>query len=88
MLLSETEDHAGANVNRRVCYQASRSRRPYARGEVFCAEPGRSRERPIDDIGTISEGANRTGNMYVHEKSDMVVVPKKAANKGATALAE
>ena len=88
MLLSETEDHVGPNVTRRVRDQALRSRRPCARGEVLCAEPGRSRVRPKHAVGPIPEGASRTRDMNVHEKSDTAVVPKKVSNKGGGPPAE
>ncbi len=88
MLLSETEDHAVSDINRRVRDQALRSRRPCARGEVLCAEPGRSRECPTCVIGPVSEGASRTRSMNVHEKSDTAIVPKKVSNNGGLHPAE
>jgi hypothetical protein len=58
MLLSETEDHAGASANWRARYQTLRSRRPHACGKVLCAEPGRSRKRPGVVSGPIPENAS------------------------------
>jgi len=83
--------------NRRPCcperYQASlgqalRSRRPCARGEVLCTEPGRSRKCPKCVVGPISGGASRTRDMNVYEKSDMAIIPKKVSNKGGPPPAE
>ena len=85
------------NQNRRPCWperyrrvrdQALRSRSPCARGEVLCAEPGRSRARPKCVVGPIPEGASRTKDMNVHEKSDTAIVPKKVSNKGGLPPAE
>ena len=88
MLLSGAEDHADTDVNRRACDQTLRSRRPCARREVLCAEPGRSHKRPARLAGTVPEGASRTRNVSVYEKSDTGIVPKNVANKGGISLAE
>ena len=64
-----------------------RRRRPHARGDVLCAEPGRSHSRP-DRPGPVHEGINRTMNMYVDEKSDSVIVPTKPSNKEGVSAAE
>src|SRR5260370_42165962 len=65
----------------------SRSRRPCARGEVLCAEPGRSHPCP-DLSGPAREGNSRTPSMYADEKSDEAVVPRKRPNKGRQLPAE
>src|SRR5712664_4232909 len=67
--------------------RTSRSRRPCARGEVLCAEPGRSHPCP-DLSGPAREGNSRTPSMYADEKSDEVVVPRKRPNKGRQLPAE
>jgi hypothetical protein len=67
--------------------RTSRSRRPCARGEVLCAEPGRSHPCP-DVSGPAREGKSRTPSMYAGEKSDEVVVPRKRPNKGRQLPAE
>src|SRR5712664_3344574 len=67
--------------------RTSRSRRPCARGEVLCAEPGRSHPRP-DLSGPAREGNSRTPSMDADEKSDEAVVPTKRPNKGRQLPAE
>src|SRR5882757_1809030 len=67
--------------------RTSRSRRPRARGEVLCTEPGRSHPCP-DLSGPAREGRSRTPSMYADEKSDEVVVPRKRSNKGRQLPAE
>ena len=67
--------------------RTSRSRRPCARGEVLCAEPGRSHPCP-DLSGPAREGNSRTPSMYADEKSDEAVVPRKRPNKGRQLPAE
>jgi len=62
--------------------RTSRSRRPCARGEVLCAEPGRSHPCPDSCAGPAREGDSRTPSMYVDEKSDEAIVPAKRLNKG------
>src|SRR5712671_102633 len=67
--------------------RTSRSRRPCARGEVLCEEPGRSHPCP-DLSGPAREGNSRTPSMYADEKSDEAVVPRKRPNKGRQLPAE
>ena len=67
---------------------ASRSRRPHARGDVLCAEPGRSHPCPDTSAGPAREGRIRTPSMHVEEKSDEAIVPRKRSNKGGQLLAE
>src|SRR5665811_148577 len=62
--------------------RTSRSRRPCARGDVLCAEPGRSHPCPDRIFGPAREGISRTPSMHVDEKSDEVTVPRKRPNKG------
>jgi hypothetical protein len=62
--------------------RASRSRRPCARGDVLCAEPGRSRPRPDAMSGRLGKATSRTPSMHVDEKSDEATVPRKRPNKG------
>lgn len=88
MSLSDAEDHADTDVIRRACDQTLRSRRPCARREVLCAEPGRSHKCPAQVVGTVPEGASRTRNVCVYEKSDTAIVPKNVANKEGMPLAE
>ena len=88
MSLSDAEDHADTDVIRRACDQTLRSRRPCARREVLCAEPGRSHKCPAQVVGTVPEGASRTRNVCVYEKSDTVIVPKNVANKEGMPSAE
>jgi len=56
---------------------ASRCRRPHARGEVLCTEPGRPHQRPVRNIGPAHEGNSRTMGMHADEESDGCIVPKK-----------
>ena len=88
MQLSDAEDHVDADENWRVSDQTLRSRRPCARREVLCAEPGRSHKCPAMLAGSVPEGANQTRNMGVYEKSDTAIVPENTVNKGDTSLAE
>src|SRR6266436_6592161 len=66
--------------------RASRSRRPCARGEVLCAEPGRSHPCPDSCAGPAREGDKPS--MYVDEKSDEAIVLAKRLNKGRQLPAE
>src|SRR5262249_6657613 len=68
--------------------RTSRSRRPCARGDVLCAEPGRSHPCPAYLPGRLGKAKSHTPSMHVGEKSDEVVVPKKRSNKGRQLLAE
>ena len=68
--------------------RTSRSRRPCARGDVLCAEPGRSHPCPDRIFGPAREGISRTPSMHVDEKSDEVTVPRKRPNKGRQLPAE
>ncbi len=68
--------------------RTSRSRRPCARGDVLCAEPGRSHPCPELCAGPAREGNSRTPSMYADEKSDEAVVPRKRPNKGRQLPAE
>jgi len=68
--------------------RTSRSRRPCARGDVLCAEPGRSHPCPDLLAGPAREGISRTPSMYVDEKSDEATVPRKRPNKGRQLPAE
>ena len=68
--------------------RASRSRRPCARGDVLCAEPGRSRPRPDAMSGRLGKATSRTPSMHVDEKSDEATVPRKRPNKGRQLPAE
>src|SRR5262249_44235330 len=79
-------------LTRPVCARTSWQRiggesRPCARGEVLCAEPGRSHQRP-DSCRAGSGGKSRTPSMYADEKSDEAVVLTKRPNKGRKLLAE
>ena len=47
---------------------------PFARGDVLCAEPGRSHSRPETCAGPARESEKLTPGMHVDEKSDEVVV--------------
>src|SRR5258708_31833871 len=67
--------------------RTSRSRRPCARGEVLCAEPGRS--HPCPDLCRAGSGRQKPYAEHVRgEKSDEVVVPRKRSNKGRQLPAE
>src|SRR5450759_1586407 len=68
--------------------RTSRSRRPCARGDVLCAEPGRSHPCPDRSFGPAREGVSRTPSMHVDEKSDEATVPRKRPNKGRQLPAE
>ena len=68
--------------------RTSRSRRPCARGEVLCAEPGRSHPCPELCAGPAREGISRTPSMHVDEKSDEAIVPAKRLNKESQLPAE
>src|SRR5258707_874948 len=60
--------------------RTSRGRRPCARGEVLCAEPGRPHPCPAGHAGPAHEGEIRTMSMHADEESDEGVVPMKRAN--------
>ena len=66
----------------------SRSRRPHARGDVLCTEPGRSHPCPDRHAGPVQEGNSRTMNMHADEKSDGVTVPEKRPNNEGLPSAE
>jgi len=68
--------------------RTSRSRRPCARGDILCAEPGRSHPCPDLFAGPAREGVSRTPSMHVDEKSDGATVPRKRPNKGRQLPAE
>src|SRR6516225_8227224 len=68
--------------------RTSRSRRPCARGEVLCTEPGKSHPCPDRQAGPVHEGNSRTMNMYADENSDGVIVPEKLPNKEGLPSAE
>src|SRR3979411_204485 len=68
--------------------RTSRSRRPCARGEVLCTEPGESDPCPDRQAGPVHEGSSRTMNMHADENSDGVIVPEKRPNKEGLPLAE
>src|SRR5436309_4557527 len=68
--------------------RTSRSRRPCARGEVLCTEPGKSHPCPDRQAGPVHEGNSRTMNMHADENSDGVIVPEKRPNKEALPSAE
>src|SRR6266851_5915733 len=68
--------------------RTSRSRRPCARGEVLCTEPGKSHPCPDRQAGPVHEGNSRTMNMYADENSDGVIVPEKRPNKEGLPSAE
>src|SRR6185503_16431144 len=61
--------------------RTSRSRRPCARGEVLCTEPGKSHPCPDRQAGPVHEGNSRTMHMHADENSDGVIVPEKRPNK-------
>jgi hypothetical protein len=65
-----------------------RSRRPCARGEVLCAEPGRSHPCPDSVPGRLGKATSRTPSMYVDEKSDEAIVLTKRLNNGRQLPAE
>src|SRR5438105_5103807 len=68
--------------------RTSRSRRPCARGEVLCAEPGRPHPCPAGHAGPAHEGKSRTMSMYADEESDEVVLPVKRSNNEGLSAAE
>src|SRR6516164_8810164 len=68
--------------------RTSRSRRPCARGEVLCTEPGKSHPCPDRQAGPVHEGNSRTMNMHADENSDGVIVPEKLPNKEGLPSAE
>src|SRR5258708_39241837 len=68
--------------------RTSRSRRPCARGEVLCAEPGRSHPCPARVPGRLGKATSRTPSRYVDEKSDEAIVLAKRLNKGRQLAAE
>ena len=68
--------------------RTSRSRRPCARGDVLCAEPGRSHPCPDLSAGPPREGISRTPSVHVDEKSDEAIVLTKRPNKGRQLPAE
>src|SRR5712671_2130355 len=68
--------------------RTSRSRRPCARGEVLCAEPGRPHPCPAGHAGPAREGKSRTMSMYADEESDEGVVPMKRSNNEGVSSAE
>src|ERR1700682_4047645 len=62
--------------------RTSRSRRPCARGEVLCTEPGKSHPCPERYAGPVHEGNSRTMSMHADENSDGVIVPAMWSNRG------
>src|SRR5580692_459347 len=66
----------------------SRSRRPCARGEVLCTEPGRPHPCPAGHAGPAHEGKSRTMSMHADEESDERVVPMKRSNNEGVSSAE
>src|SRR5580704_1310354 len=68
--------------------RTSRSRRPCARGEVLCTEPGKSHPCPDRQAGPVHEGNSRTMSMHADENSDGVIVPEKRPNKEGSPSAE
>src|ERR1700694_3427318 len=68
--------------------RTSRSRRPCARGDVLCTEPGKSHPCPDRQAGPVHEGNSRTMNMHADENSDGVIVPEKRPNKEGLPSAE
>src|ERR1700739_2293112 len=68
--------------------RTSRRRRPCARGEVLCTEPGKSHPCPDRQAGPVHEGNSRTMNMHADENSDGVIVPEKRPNKEGLPSAE
>ena len=85
---SEKEKATSSHDVQACMGRTSRSRRPCARGDVLCAEPGRSHPYPDSCAGSAREGKSRTPSMYAGEKSDEVVVPRKRPNKGRQLPAE
>ena len=68
--------------------RTSRSRRPCARGDVLCTEPGTSHPCPDRHAGPVHEGNSQTMNTHADEKSDGVIVPVKRSNKEGLPSAE
>src|SRR6266498_561823 len=68
--------------------RTSRSRRPCARGEVLCTEPGKSHPCPAGHAGPAHEGKSRTMSMHADEESDEEVVPVKRSNNEGLSSAE
>src|ERR1700720_4988481 len=68
--------------------RTSRSRRPCARGEVLCTEPGRPHPCPAGHAGPAHEGKSRTMSMYADEESDEGGVPMKRSNNEGVSSAE
>jgi hypothetical protein len=66
----------------------SRSRRPHARGDVLCTEPGRSHRCLNPGSGRLGKATSCTPSMHVVEKSDGAIVPTKRPNKGRRPPAE
>lgn len=79
-LLSEAECNNGVDI---ICEStlSPRGRRPHARNDVSCTEPGRSHIRKFTPNLPVRKGASRKPNKYGCEKSDKLVVPKKPSNK-------
>src|SRR5262245_56604628 len=67
---------------------ASRCRRPHARGDVLCTEPGRPHPCPERHTGPAHAGNSRTMSMYAGEKSDEGIGPMKQPNKEGSPSAE
>lgn len=81
--LSEAE----GNTSLRVTVSSgatSRGRRPSACRDALCAGTGRSQQHPrrLVPLGRVGKAEGHDPTMYVAEKSDERVVPKKAPNKG------
>src|ERR1700704_3240948 len=68
--------------------RTSRSRRPHARGDVLCTEPGRPHPCPAGHAGPAHEGKSRTMSMHADEESDEAVVPVKRSNNEGLPSAE
>src|SRR5271167_1330384 len=68
--------------------RTSRSRRPCARGEVLCTEPGRPHSRPAGHAGPAHAGKSRTMSMHADEESDEGVVPMNRSNNEGVSSAE
>src|ERR1700758_3488824 len=68
--------------------RTSRSRRPCARGEVLCTEPGRPHPCPAGHAGPAREGIRRTESMHADEEADEGVVLMKRSNNEGVSSAE
>src|SRR5436853_1755171 len=68
--------------------RTSRSRRPRARGDVLCTEPGRPHPCPAGHAGPAHEGNSQTMSMYADEESDEGIVPMKRSNNEGVTSAE